>query len=273
VTAAPALAALVLLAASSARAQEDQLTSNLPVDLAVTAGALAVWGGTALAKESLAPAACRVCAVPAIDAWARDRLLWDDPAPARSAFNLLGYAILPASGVALTLAGARGRGESWSQGFTDVLLVTEAVAISGSVSQLVKLAVGRQRPYVHYANHAEADRRPEDDDNLSFYSGHTALAFSLVASTCTVAYLRGSRAAPWVLGIGLGAATTVGWLAVASDRHYLTDALAGAVLGSAIGWGVPWLLHRSTGTTGAAPGGVAGRGATTPLPLGVAYTF
>lgn len=201
-TTARALAALALLAALAARAQEDQLAYGLPVDLAVTTGALAVWSGTALAKASLAPTACRVCAVPALDAWARHGLRWDDPAPARRSFDVLGYAILPASGVALTLVGARGRGESWSQGFTDLLLVTEAVSISGSVSQLVKLAVGRQRPSVHYANSAEADRRPESDDNLSFYSGHTALAFSLVAATSTVASLRGARAAHGCWGSG-----------------------------------------------------------------------
>jgi membrane-associated phospholipid phosphatase len=105
---------------------------------------------------------------------------------------------------------------------------------------------------------------------LSFYSGHTALAFSLATATSTVARLRGERGAPWVLGLGLGAGVTVGWLAIADDKHYLTDVMLGAVIGSAIGWSVPWLLHRSRGA--AAPG-VSARGAPTPLPIGVWLTF
>ena len=267
-----ALAALaLLLVAPPVRAEPQPLRLNLPADLAVTAGALAIWGGTAAGKAWLAPTTCRICEPSALDAWARDQLVWHDAALAEVGSDLLAYAAFPVSAITFTLAASRANGGSWGQGFTDLLIVTEAVALSGTVSQLVKLSVGRPRPFVHYRNFRDPDRRPTPDDILSFYSGHTALAFSLTAATSTVARLRGERGAPWVLGLGLGAGVAVGWLAIADDKHYLTDVVAGAVIGSAIGWGFPWLLHRSRGAA-AAPGGSA-RVAPTPLPIGFLWSF
>ncbi len=268
----PLLAALaLLLAAPAARAEPRPLRLDLPVDLAVTTAALAVWGGTAAGKAWLVPTTCRICEPGALDAWARDRLVWEDRELAEVGSDLLAYALFPVSAATFTLAASRANGGSWGQGFTDLLVVTEAVALSGTVSQLVKLSLGRPRPFIHYRNFRDPDRRPRPDDILSFYSGHTALAFSLTAATSTVAHLRGERGAPWVLGVGLGAGVVVGWLAIADDKHYLTDVVVGAVVGSAIGWGVPWLLHRSRGAV-ALPGGTA-RGAPTPLPIGVSLAF
>lgn len=49
-------------------------------------------------------------------------------------------------------------------------------------------------------------------------------------------------------GLGLGAAVTAGWLRIAGDKHYFTDVLTGALVGSAIGFGMPYLLHRRGGS-------------------------
>jgi hypothetical protein len=41
---------------------------------------------------------------------------------------------------------------------------------------------------------------------------------------------------------------------IAADRHYFTDSLAGAALGYAAGYGLPWLLHYRYGpAVGAEP--------------------
>ena len=37
-----------------------------------------------------------------------------------------------------------------------------------------------------------------------------------------------------------------GYLRIASDRHYFTDVMAGAVVGTAVGVGVPFLFHRGS---------------------------
>ena len=82
------------------------------------------------------------------------------------------------------------------------------------------------------------------DGNLSFFSGHTSFAFSLAVASGTVASMRGYRAAPAVWGVGLGAAAVTGYLRIAADRHYATDVMTGALVGSALGFAVPYLLHR-----------------------------
>ncbi|HSP77464.1 MAG TPA: phosphatase PAP2 family protein, partial [Myxococcaceae bacterium] len=84
--------------------------------------------------------------------------------------------------------------------------------------------------------------RPSDN-NVSFYSGHTSLAFSLVTAAGTVSELRGYRNRWLIWAVGLPAAAATGMLRMAADKHYLTDVLVGAAAGSLFGVGVPLLLH------------------------------
>jgi membrane-associated phospholipid phosphatase len=56
--------------------------------------------------------------------------------------------------------------------------------------------------------------------------------------------------------VSLAAATAV--LRVTGDRHYATDVLAGALVGFAIGYGVPTLLHYSLPEASAASAASAG---------------
>src|SRR6059058_3168029 len=72
-------------------------------------------------------------------------------------------------------------------------------------------------------------------DNLSFFSGHATLAFALATSAGTVASMRHHRLAPVMWAVGLLLATTGGYLRIAADRHYATDVLTGALVGSAVG--------------------------------------
>jgi membrane-associated phospholipid phosphatase len=263
-------AATLALAARPARAERDPLRYDLKVDLALTLSAAAFWGGTEAFKSHLAPTACRLCGTNALDAGARDRLLWSSPERARNISDAIAFGALPAGVAAHALLSARAGGDAWKEGFVDLLVIAEAATLAGSLGQIVKLAAGRQRPFVHYGNYLEANRAPDPDDNLSFWSGHSSLTFSLAVGAGTVSALRGDRHAPWVLGVGLAAAAATGWLRIAGDKHYLTDVLTGAAVGALAGWAVPTWLHRRDG---AAPGPAATRVAVTPLPLGIAVVF
>jgi membrane-associated phospholipid phosphatase len=270
--AALAAIALCLAAAGPAPARADDgprpLRYDVRRDLALTGASLAVTLGAELAKERLAPSSCRWCEPPALDARARDLLVLGYGKQAARVSDLTVGLVLPAGIVAHQLLAARDAGGSARDGWVDVLLVTEAVAISTNLNQLVKFAVARQRPFVRYGNFAEPGRTPDPDDDLSFYSGHTSTAFALATAAATVSHLRGYRSTPWVLGGGLGVATVVGYLRIAADKHYLTDVLTGAAAGAAIGWAVPWLLHRPRG------GGAAGAGvAAVPWPVGFVVAF
>jgi membrane-associated phospholipid phosphatase len=155
---------------------------------------------------------------------------------------VLAFGVLPAAVAANAFLSARAAGDT-SEGWVDLLIVAEAATLAANLNQLVKYTVGRQRPFVHYRNYPEPDRAPDPDDNVSFYSGHASLTFSLATAAGTVSSMRGYKSAPWVWGIGLGLASTVAYLRVAGDKHYLTDVLVGAAAGSALGIAIPRWLH------------------------------
>lgn len=78
----------------------------------------------------------------------------------------------------------------------------------------------------------------------SFPSGHTTVVFAAVALECFHhGYLDtshtgwGAAACP----VTIAAATITGVLRVASDRHWATDVIAGAVLGGTLGYAIPAL--------------------------------
>jgi len=101
-----------------------------------------------------------------------------------------------------------------------------------------------------------------EENNMSFVSGHSATSFAMAVSSGMIASMRKRRLAPviWATGLTLAAATS--YLRIASDEHYMTDVLAGSVLGAAVGLAIP-LLHRPRGerapsvVIGPAPGGAA----------------
>jgi membrane-associated phospholipid phosphatase len=113
--------------------------------------------------------------------------------------------------------------------------------VSSALVHGLKYAAARKRPCVRELPPGTA---LEGGDNLSFPSGHTALAFSLATASGTVATLRGYRSAPYVWGAGMALAAFTGYLRMAADQHYASDVVVGALVGSLVGWAVPYLLHR-----------------------------
>ncbi len=264
------LAVALAVAASALRARAEPpepLRYDLRVDGAIALGTWAVYGGSELAKGSLAPSTCRWCEPGTLDAKVREALVWGYVDQARTASDLIAFAVLPLGMAGHQLIAARSAGDAHA-GWVDVLIVAEAAGIAMDVNQLVKFAAGRQRPFVHYGNWSDPNRKPDPDDNLSFYSGHTTFTFAVAAAAGTVSSLRGYRSAPWVWGIGLTLATATGYLRIAGDKHYLTDVLVGAGTGLAAGIALPRLMHPREG---AASGGTTMT--LTPFPLGVAWAF
>lgn len=216
-----------------------ELRYDLTMDGAVTAIVTAGYLGTALLEDHLAAEECRWCSVNAFDDWGHRNLAWSDRGAADTASSVTAYAATPLIAFGLGAVAAHDSGAF--AGFPiDALIIAEATSVSAMLTQIVKFTAGRQRPDAHYA--ATGVTRPED--TTSFYSGHTSIAFALAVSSGTVASMRGYRLAPLIWGAGLAAAATTGYLRVAADKHYLTDVIAGAVIGSAIGFGLPYLAHR-----------------------------
>jgi membrane-associated phospholipid phosphatase len=238
----PAVLAVAGLAlASAARAEVDPpgpLRLDLPLTLSLTGGALAGALGTELFKNRLAPAHCRICRTDRFDASLQGALVWSHPGRASTASDVLEIGVPAAAAGALVLAGWQAGGAGTAA--EDLLVTAEATSVAILATQVVKLSVGRLRPSAYHA--PAAPRGP--DAFFSFWSGHTAAAFGAAAAAGQVARLRGYRSWRWILGLGLAGAAACGYLRVAADRHWTTDVLAGAAVGTSAGLGLPVLLHR-----------------------------
>jgi membrane-associated phospholipid phosphatase len=270
--AAPSLVvALGLVGAPRAASADEvhELRHDVTTDATVAVTATILVVGSELAKADLAPATCLWCEDDALDRSTRDALRWQRPAAANAVSNVIGFAVAPLDAFGtLALAGVdagSGAGSAGSAGAAagrrvpvDALLLYESVAVSAVVNQLVKLTVGRERPFVHALgpDDKRATSQPSDN-NLSFYSGHTGLTMTLAAAGGTIATLRGYRLAPLVWSSGAAISAFTGYLRIAADKHWLTDVLFGAAVGAAVGVLLPVLFHGRRDDVAVAPAGGA----------------
>lgn len=274
------LGALGVLLLTPADARADgvrELRYDGRIDVAVTTVGGLWWLTSELMKADLVPEKCRWCyraedgadLLNSVDGGVRKRLLWKNPETAATVSSVVGFFVEPAAMMGLTaLSSANDR--AIDRFPVDVLLITEATVLAGDVNQLAKYAFARERPFVHYLPRApDAIRALTDspsDDNLSFFSGHTTLAFAVATSAGTVNSLRGYRLAPLVWGTGMTMAVAVAYLRIAADKHYLSDVITGAVVGSIVGVGVPLLFHSasSASTSSSTPPTASGQALVAP---------
>jgi membrane-associated phospholipid phosphatase len=259
-------------AAPPAQLDSDRgLHVDLPWDSAITAGAFATW----LTLELLMPTLvddCNWCdrdaegndVLNGFDAGARDALRWDNTHSADTWSNVFSFVLAPVVGVAVG-AGVMahdGRLDELPEG---LLIVSESAMLAMALNNIIKIAAARERPDVHARSPEEREAKHKASDNVSFYSGHTTLAFALATSAGTIASMRGYRLAPVMWASGLALASVSGYLRIAADRHYATDVLTGALIGSAIGFSVPYFFHRGRDPAWQVMAAPAARGATLSL--------
>ncbi|MBX7113282.1 MAG: phosphatase PAP2 family protein [Myxococcaceae bacterium] len=216
------------------------------VDVPLTASAVVAGVSLVAFRADWGPRQCRWCDVDAagrltlnpLDFGARSLLKAPDTyLPAvRRAGDVVGYGLVPALALAPHLL-------TWSEvGFEqaahDALIVGEAVAIAHATEQGFKYVVARTRPAMRFNPHS---RTADPDDDMSMVSGHATVGFALAVANGTLASLHGARSVYWIWISGLSLATVSSVMRVVADRHYLTDVLAGAALGSLVGFTVPWV--------------------------------
>jgi membrane-associated phospholipid phosphatase len=121
--------------------------------------------------------------------------------------------------------------------YAEVLLFVEAVNV------MCKSLVNRKRPYMYVSN--LFDRKPRDRfSSSSFYSLHASIAFgSMVFLSTAVCDLFESGLRYLVFAGALTLAGAAGYLRFAAGLHFPTDILAGALIGTVIGYCIP-ALHR-----------------------------
>jgi membrane-associated phospholipid phosphatase len=216
---------------------------NRVFHLSVSAGlGLGFVLSESLLKPALAPDDCRWCDPTAVDVSVRNAVLWDDVEDARLFSHLTGYVAAPLFGLGMSaLSGLSAEDSGWGRLIDDTIPILETVAISQALSQIVKWSFGRQRPFVHFNNN---NPPPGQDDNLSFWSGHSALAFGITTSAGMLAHWRDDPYEPVIWGVGLTLSAATGYLRIAGDKHYFTDVITGTAVGVISGLTIPRLMRR-----------------------------
>lgn len=141
-------------------------------------------------------------------------------------------------------------GASTDDGARDRSLVLgESLAITLAATSLTKVLVGRPRPYA-YGQDPRAIRKAASagrDAYRSFFSGHAAMAFAS-ASTSGLLYAgrdTDTRNRALVFGTGAFLAASTANLRIRAGKHFYSDVVFGAVVGTAIGTVIP-ALHTGT---------------------------
>lgn len=78
--------------------------------------------------------------------------------------------------------------------------------------------------------------RPDGSNRVSFPSGHTATAFT----NASLLFYEYKDANIWYASSGFLFATATGFLRIANNKHYTSDVLAGAGIGTAVGLAVSY---------------------------------
>jgi membrane-associated phospholipid phosphatase len=142
----------------------------------------------------------------------------------------------------LAVAAARNPDVGWQL----AVIHTEAHAVNGMITTLVKYLTRRERPFVtHECTQANGD--PSCVNSQSFLSGHTSTAFTSAGLLCAdhleLGLYGNSLADGTACVTGLVAASTVGTLRVVADAHYASDVFFGALLGFTSGYVLPRAMH------------------------------
>ncbi len=110
------------------------------------------------------------------------------------------------------------------------LYVTEAIATSQAITWLMKITIGRDRPFINDTTFKSVLIAK----NKSFPSGHASESFSM-ATAMTIAYPK------WYVAIpAYSWACIISYSRLYLGVHYPTDILAGAIVGS----GSAWLMYK-----------------------------
>jgi len=138
--------------------------------------------------------------------------------------------------------------QNGEQPLVPVVIILESGLLASGITNMVKEAVRRPRPYM-YNSAVPVELHKGRDDRHSFWSGHTSVTAAFTFSTAHLVQhsdaSQGVKTATWI-----GAATVpaaMGVLRVRSGRHFPTDVLTGYAFGALVGWAVPYIHRLNTG--------------------------
>ena len=263
-------------------------TREFPYSLGCCDVALALGGGALLAlgmyQEGQTPNPTDADLISTEEVWSFDR--WATRQSSDGWDTLSDYlvygGIASVAAVSLVPLIAEKEWTSRRNFITMAVIGGEAFLLSQGASKTAKGTFRRRRPYVHNQD-LSLERKKElagsnNDAFKSFFSGHATTAFVLATFGSTV-FADVVEAPPWaerlVWAGTLSAAALTAYARVAAGKHYASDVIVGALVGSAIGHLVP-RSHRRGGGAGVGGGasvnvfsrGAAGVGIGIEIPTG-----
>ena len=124
------------------------------------------------------------------------------------------------------------------------VMFAETMVLNQGVTDIIKAAVRRPRPYLYAAN-LSPDLEVTAYDRSSYLSNHTSTtaAAAFFAGRVFADYYPNSKLRPYVWVASAGLPAVAGYLRVRGGQHFPSDVVAGYGLGAAIGYALP-LLHR-----------------------------
>jgi len=128
---------------------------------------------------------------------------------------------------------------------TILVMYSEVGALVGATNYTLKGTIKRIRPFV-YNPDTPLEKKISSDARKSFFSGHTIITFASAVFLSTVYsdYYPESQWKYYIWAGSLITASSVGFLRYEAGQHFPTDILVGVIVGSAIGYGIPW-IHRN----------------------------
>lgn len=242
----------LLVRPGGARAEEHRLTWEWPrfrrSELIYTSAAWVSYAVVELHAPAIGPSWRG--GLPGDDGARRALVLSTRPAREAASFwsdvMWIGTQVLVwADSLLVPIAFDRGNWDVASQLF---LLNTQSMGATGLLTRLAHRSVGRERP-----SGPECERDPKYErfcgglDAAGFPSGHASASFVAAGLGCAHHQHLSLYGAPAADAAGcvaiLAGATANGVLRMMADRHYMSDVVAGAVLGFGLGYGLPVLLH------------------------------
>lgn len=123
-------------------------------------------------------------------------------------------------------------------------MYVEAQIVNLGLNIFTKNLATRNRPYA-YNQTVPLTQKLTPDTRLSFYSGHTSFAFtsSVYTSKMFSELNINPDLNPVVWSINLLTASLTGYLRIEAGKHFPTDVIVGAIVGSTIGYFLPE-IHR-----------------------------
>lgn len=216
----------------------DRLEVNHAIEIPLTVAGLLLWSVPVLIESELPrsqPGSYDRQDVSVIDRFAIDL---DVPGARMTSDVLAG--VIPLATIGASLIEFEDGG--WGEVFDDLVIMTEAMALTGITNQVVRHAFVRPRPFM-YRDDGDERSLGDGEDINSFFSGHTATAFAGATSFAMIQSLRrpDGDATPWFWAGGMTLSTAMGALRVLAGDHFLTDVVTGAAVGIGFGLLVPWL--------------------------------